>query len=229
MAPFGKSVKAKEIRETRSNCGSANAQASNHGHTQVQGATVRELGFCAWASDIAGFPVSLPTEAQWEFASRGGLDDQVYPWGNVFDDANLWCSVSTKRGMTGSVVRTSTTFRNGYGLTDMSGNVWEWCADWYSDKYVIRMRTRKVAKTRMVRASGVSGLLGRMIEEHYEDEVVGAMDVENPVGSETGQYRCVRGGSGLSSPGFFRCADRGRYFPGNWYIYIGFRLSAGLV
>jgi formylglycine-generating enzyme required for sulfatase activity len=91
-------------------------------------------GFCAWASDIAGFRLKLPTEAQFEYASRGGQNGFEYPWGNAFNDSKLWCRKPTKRTSTAPVTRSSNIFRNAYGLTDMSGNVWQWCSDYY-DRY----------------------------------------------------------------------------------------------
>jgi formylglycine-generating enzyme required for sulfatase activity len=46
-------------------------------------------GFCAWASDVAGFRLTLPTEAQFEYAACGGVYDQDFPWGNAFDDSKV--------------------------------------------------------------------------------------------------------------------------------------------
>ena len=90
-------------------------------------------GFCAWASNISGLRLTLPTEAQFEYASRGGQSEFEYPWGkaNTFDNTKVWCSINTGRRTTESVVRTTNIYRNRYGLTDMVGNVWQWCSDWY--------------------------------------------------------------------------------------------------
>jgi formylglycine-generating enzyme required for sulfatase activity len=88
-------------------------------------------GFCAWASQVAGFRLTLPTEAQFEYASRGGQKGLDYPWGNSFDESKLWCSAYTSRKDTAPVSRSSNIFQNTYGLTDMSGNVWQWCSDLY--------------------------------------------------------------------------------------------------
>jgi formylglycine-generating enzyme required for sulfatase activity len=151
-------------------------------------------GFCAWASEIVGFRLTLPTEAQFEYGSRGGLDGLVYPWGNTFDDSKLWCSKVTRRNQTAPVVRSSNIYRNAFGLTDMVGNVFQWCSDWYGP--------------------------------------YGAFSVTNPTGpvSTSHNYRCVRGGSWFyDRPDFFRCAGRGRIFPGGRFIDHGFRLSAGPV
>ena len=86
-------------------------------------------GFCAWASSQAGIALTLPTEAQFEYASRGGQSALEYPWGIAFDNSRLHCSTVTARSMTASVDRDSNVHKNAYGLTDLSGNVWQWCSD----------------------------------------------------------------------------------------------------
>jgi iron(II)-dependent oxidoreductase len=87
--------------------------------------------FCRWlASSSTGLPsgytVRIPYESEWEYAARGGLAALPYPTGSAPGSARF-----LEEGVEGPL-NVGASEPNGYGLKDMSGNVWEWCADWYS-------------------------------------------------------------------------------------------------
>jgi len=86
--------------------------------------------YCRWRTD-AGESMRLPTEAQWEYAARGGLDEAQYSWG---DEIPTWVPDGGRGPLTGPWPVTLGD-PNGYGVYGIGANIHEWCADWYAADY----------------------------------------------------------------------------------------------
>ncbi len=153
----------------------------------------------------------LPTEAEWEYASRGGLIDQNYPWGDsVFledgSPANFWQgNFPVENKVLDGFERTSPVKSfppNGYGLYDISGNVWEWCSDWYhADYYACKQQNKMV------------------------DNPLGPEGSYDPYMPNTPQ-KIVRGGSFLCNDSYcsgYRNAARMKSSPDTGLEHTGFR------
>lgn len=112
-------------------------------HPVVQVAYPDALAYARWAGK------RLPTEAEWEFAARGGLSGKAYAWGDELRPGDKWMANTYqgrfpvwdtgKDGFAG-LAPVARFPANGYGLYDMAGNVWQWCSDWYrADAYAKRL------------------------------------------------------------------------------------------
>jgi sulfatase modifying factor 1 len=112
-----------------------NSENFNHPQMPVAAVSWHEANrYCEWLSSTTGKKFRLPTEAEWERAARGGLEGQLYPWGDappeqVPDYQKRWRSGPEPVGLYAP---------NPYGLYNLGDNVHEWCADWYdADFYAV--------------------------------------------------------------------------------------------
>jgi sulfatase modifying factor 1 len=149
--------------------------------------------YAAWASQ------SLPTEAQWEYAARGGLEQKLYPWGDELTPdgrhlSNIWQGqfprVDTAEDGFAGACPVNSFPPNGYGLYSMTGNVWEWCSDWFANSFAA------------------------------------APTQHDPLGPTSGASRVMKGGSFLCHASYcnrYRVAARTSNTPDSSASNIGFR------
>lgn len=165
------------------------------------------VAYAQWAGK------SLPTETQWEFAARGGLEEATYTWGNQYsaEKANTWQGifpfVNTKADGYIGIAPVGSFPPNGYGLYDMTGNVWEWTSDWFG-----------VGHSHKVHQTNPTGVTQ---PESFDPKKPG----------ESGLH-VIKGGSYLCAPNYcsrFRPAARESEAPDTGTTHIGFRLVKNLI
>lgn len=120
---------------------------TNGNYPVVHVAYEDSAAYCRWSGK------RLPTEAEWEFAARGGLTGKLYAWGDELKPNGKWMA-NTFQGSFPNESKPEDGFAgispvaqfppNGYGLYDMSGNVWEWVSDWYRPDYYVKLASSNV-------------------------------------------------------------------------------------
>jgi formylglycine-generating enzyme required for sulfatase activity len=90
------------------------------------------VAYCHWLQEVIGKPYRLPTEAEWERAARGGMEQQRYPWG---DELPLWMHPYGRGEAGEQPAMVGHDPPNGYGLHNMGDLVHVWCSDWYAADY----------------------------------------------------------------------------------------------
>jgi formylglycine-generating enzyme required for sulfatase activity len=214
--------------------------------------------FLARMSTREGYVYRLPTEAEWEYCCRAGTTTPFYVGGSLSTDHANFKGDSLPHGKSKQeVVRNQTTpvgsFRaNAWGLYDMHGNVWEWCADWYGPyphvavvdpkgafaesamvpEFILRLGSgryaERLAATKALKEIGKPALGAlRKVAIHGPDLEMQLRATRLAASmADAGECRVLRGGSFQSRVSYLRSASRNENVPSYRDNYVGFRVVA---